>query len=319
MNNILVEGLFGHGAKLQWKITHEINRINRDTIGRSNIPFDWSVGLPGRPTYNIKNQYQAGSCWGQMFSRMIQIINASEELSAKSAYSPIYAQGGGVFLSTGESEALDTGLTTEANVPSTLNGTATEAFMEDTSWRTNPLIKDALSRAGLQTVNVNIDIDSIAEAIRDYKCIGWMIRGQNNGTWLGQYPQPPVGGGNLWGHYMCSDSNIQPVVGNNPKFIRMYQSWGEEVGLNGFQDFGENYIDSGSIVDVFTFIPYQFQSNLFLGMYSEGVKQLQRRLGVSMTGWFGPLTYATVKAYQSAHGIPNTGYVGPLTRASLNG
>lgn len=39
----------------------------------------------------------------------------------------------------------------------------------------------------------------------------------------------------------------------------------------------------------------------------------------SITGYFGPVTEAAVKAYQSANGIDSIGIVGPLTRASLAG
>ena len=37
-----------------------------------------------------------------------------------------------------------------------------------------------------------------------------------------------------------------------------------------------------------------------------------------ITGVFGPLTQAAVKAFQKGHGIEATGTVGPLTRAALN-
>jgi len=61
-----------------------------------------------------------------------------------------------------------------------------------------------------------------------------------------------------------------------------------------------------------------FSSDLSLGMTSNDVKNLQARLGVIQTGYFGPLTLAAVKAYQASKGISTTGYVGPLTRAALN-
>ena len=70
---------------------------------------------------------------------------------------------------------------------------------------------------------------------------------------------------------------------------------------------------------------FQFNSNLGYGMSNDDVKQLQTRLtseGVytgPITGYFGKLTLAGVKAYQKAHNIPTTGFVGTLTRAALNG
>jgi len=61
-----------------------------------------------------------------------------------------------------------------------------------------------------------------------------------------------------------------------------------------------------------------FSTDLSQGMTSNDVKLLQEKLGVTNTGYFGPLTLAAVKTYQGANGIPTTGYVGPLTRGSLN-
>ncbi len=47
------------------------------------------------------------------------------------------------------------------------------------------------------------------------------------------------------------------------------------------------------------------------------VTAVQRLLGVTPTGWFGPRTQAAVKAFQAARRIPTTGNVGPLTWAAL--
>jgi N-acetylmuramoyl-L-alanine amidase len=41
-------------------------------------------------------------------------------------------------------------------------------------------------------------------------------------------------------------------------------------------------------------------------------------LKASATGYFGPATFAAVKAYQSSKGLPSTGFVGPMTIAKLN-
>ena len=59
-------------------------------------------------------------------------------------------------------------------------------------------------------------------------------------------------------------------------------------------------------------------------MRGEAVTELQKRLTAEgvysgpITGYFGPLTFAGVKAYQKKYGISQTGFVGPLTRAKLN-
>lgn len=71
---------------------------------------------------------------------------------------------------------------------------------------------------------------------------------------------------------------------------------------------------------------FMFNMNLRMGMRNADVLQLQSRLAaegyfsVAPTGYFGPITFAAVKAYQAAH--PQIGYVtgffGPLTRGVIN-
>jgi peptidoglycan hydrolase-like protein with peptidoglycan-binding domain len=48
-----------------------------------------------------------------------------------------------------------------------------------------------------------------------------------------------------------------------------------------------------------------------------GVRELQRALGVSADGVFGPGTQAAVKSFQRAHGLTADGVVGPQTRSAL--
>ncbi len=69
---------------------------------------------------------------------------------------------------------------------------------------------------------------------------------------------------------------------------------------------------------------FYFQNTLAAGVNGNDVTELQTRLqgegyySGPITGYFGPLTLAAVKAYQSAKGLPSTGYVGTMTMASFN-
>jgi peptidoglycan hydrolase-like protein with peptidoglycan-binding domain len=69
---------------------------------------------------------------------------------------------------------------------------------------------------------------------------------------------------------------------------------------------------------------FNFSRGLNLGSQGDDVTELQNRLtseGVyngPITGYFGPLTMAGVKAFQNKFGVSATGYVGPLTMAQLN-
>lgn len=55
-----------------------------------------------------------------------------------------------------------------------------------------------------------------------------------------------------------------------------------------------------------------------MGPGHPAVKFVQQRLGVKITGFFGPVTLATVKAYQTGLKLPVTGVVGPLTWAAIH-
>lgn len=72
---------------------------------------------------------------------------------------------------------------------------------------------------------------------------------------------------------------------------------------------------------------FRFLTNLRSGMSANDIKELQKRLRAegfftfrADTGYFGPITFAAVKAYQRAHPAIGyiTGFVGPLTRTELN-
>ncbi len=70
---------------------------------------------------------------------------------------------------------------------------------------------------------------------------------------------------------------------------------------------------------------FQFTRELGVGSTGLDVTELQKLLtslgfyNGPITGYFGPLTQAGVKAFQASKGINQTGYVGPLTLAALNG
>lgn len=104
---------------------------------------------------------------------------------------------------------------------------------------------------------------------------------------------------------------------------RLANTWGNTWNLQGNADI--NYstyapIEAWAILKTAPFIPpYLFNKNLWLGMTDPDVIELQRRLGVTpRTGFFGTLTFGAVRQYQKNMGITATGFVGPLTRAALN-
>lgn len=258
-NKQLVEGQFGHGAIHHSRLHRWFKRKMRPTLGRAEIPFDWSKPIPD-PMYPVKNQGTSFSCGGQAGSYLIRDLLKTAgkdqgEISAKSIYAPYCAVGGGMTLDAIETCIGAHGSNLESLVSSyDVNGNPlTEPMFETRVWETPQTDADALTRAGYTPVSVAIDKDSMAEAIRDYGGIIMFIQGQNGNqpmNWTTATPAPPSKSNPkpLWAHYLwCAFTTTTQIA--------VYNSWGVQIGSGGKQFFDETYINSGYILDVIAFVP----------------------------------------------------------------
>ena len=325
MTTKLIDNKYSHGAKFEGVKKSLKQHRARKYAGFASPPFDWTQPLIRNYAQPIKNQFGAGMCGGELLSQLIAIYRTVllglpyQELSEISVYSRYCIKTGGMYLSDLILCANFGGATLFQNVPTPTG--CTEQQAQTTAWESPTFLQDCNSRTVLDVISVNRNIDSIAQAIRDYGAVGFLLGGSNNGTWSSEYPRPPLPGQNPdWFHFMASTPNIPLITAM--KEIPVYQSWGTAVGVNGIQKFTEDYINSGFIFDCFTVTKHLFNTNLSFGMISTEVKFLQAKLGILPTtfgfGCFGPKTLSAVKAYQAANGIPATGFVGVLTRAKLN-
>ncbi len=251
-----------HGAIPINPIRRKLRNLIKPKVARGAI-FDWNTGYDVRDTIGpiaIKNQGQSSSCGGQAGSYFLEIQrklqNITEgECSAKSVYAPIAYYGGGTTVTSLENQVGAGGCNLESSVPSYgANRTPLpEYFMTEKSWITSQTSIDALGRAGYTPYDVHVDIDTVASTIASYGACLWEITGQNNGTWLSPTPKPPSNSisSEKWNHFMCL---IGAKMINGQKTIIALQSWGENVGDKGIQYFTEEYLNSGYIVDCFTFI-----------------------------------------------------------------
>jgi hypothetical protein len=245
---------YGTGAVVRSPIYRNVRRaLANKKLAGAGEPYNWTtqrkvVKVP------IKNQQGSYSCGGQAGSYLLgDLHNIDGELSAKSIYAPIAYPQGGTTVPALISQLTTCGANTEALIPSKyIGGGCDEALMTDKSFIT-PTTQNLAKQTGSYTAkHLTIDMESLAQGVRDYGGVILEIRGNNNGSWLSPYPQSNSVG-TYWQHFMCIfDAFIDP---NGRKVFAAYQSWGESVGDKGVQYFGQDWLDSGNILDLFVLIP----------------------------------------------------------------
>lgn len=168
---------------------------------------------------------------------------------------------------------------------------------------------------------VPIDSYSLRHAIYHKGGVALLFRIGNEWwtpNWLPQYINPlkppavEVGGHEVTGEHWNTLEGIQ-------------NSWSDQWDEKGYGEYDlANYRPIQALVFDDPLVDFQdtrfvFNKNLWWGQNNHDVLELQKRLGVIQTGFFGNLTLRAVIAYQKANNIyPQLGFVGPLTRAKLN-
>lgn len=286
-------------------------------------PFDWSVG------YNIeqilglklevKNQNGSGSCGGQAWSYYGQALDPHEEKSAKFIYAQTFIPPAGSAGRDNCELVIKKGWGTEALTVSYEAGHApSEAFMQRKSDITEEAYNQALTEKALSYAQVTLNIDSIAQAVRENKGCIIGITGVDNGSWRTAFPIPFKNGDrNAWNHWLYVG---KLKIINGKKHLGVINSWGTTVGEKGWQWLSEDHMPFiwSAWTLVKDFPKFQFTKTLKLYSTDPEVKELQRRLGVVTTGFFFTLTKLAVQKYQKSKGLVPDGIVGPLTRAELN-
>jgi hypothetical protein len=292
-------------------------------LGSASIPFDWEKGFDIEDKVGkipVKDQAQSSSCGGQAWANYSYALDETdrEEKSAKYIYCQTHVGVGG---STGRDNCnicKNQGVSKETLCPSY---PATEQFLT-TDDRTPQAIADAKTNKEKYYARIDLNIEEVAKAIRDNNGCVLGISGQNNGTWLSKFPLPPVNN-NVWNHWVyCGKAKII----NGKKYIGFINSWGTNIGENGWQFVSEDYFNSpfgffeGWIMTYDPqIIPPVSMPTLRKGSRGEAVKTLQKLLGgLVIDGIFGNNTEKAVKKYQKIQGLNNDGIVGKLTWGRLN-
>lgn len=327
-------------------------------VAHGSAPFDWLKGYDGEkdlelvlslPEFRvpIKNQGMSGSCGGQAESyggaSIAALRNKSyEEKSAKFTYSPVAVRpGGGSSGRDLSSRSINVGWGSEALTPSYESGQPpSEEFMERSQDITPAATEHAKKSRASSYVLLPVDIDEIAKAIRDYKFVRLGIVGSNNGTWLTEFPTSNTPDGTpFWAHWTAG---LKAKMINGKKCIGFPNSWGENVGNNGWQWLTEEWFKPSeyrifeprcyvwNTEPIPPSLHHVFNKDLWYGLVDPENQILQTALridgefpNVPYNDRFGEQTLAAVKKFQVKYGIvaPNGigyGRCGPKTRAKLN-
>lgn len=307
---------------------------NRDyqyaDVALSFPPFDWEKGYDVEEVIgkklNVKDQNGSGSCGGQAWSYYGQVLDPDkDEKSAKFIYSQTFVKPAGSAGRTNSTLVTNKGWGTEKLTPSYDNGfPPSESFMQRPEDITPQAFIQAATDKALSYANVLIDVDSLAQAIRNNSGCIIGITGKNNGTWQTKFPLPPTTvDSTSWNHWVyCGKAKMI----NGKKYIGFINSWGITTGEQGWQWVTEDYLKSPFVWSAWTLVynfpkPVNYIFTTFMKQGSRGgeVKELQKRVNaLPVDGIFGPKTKAKVQLWQSSHGLTADGMVGPLTRAVLN-
>lgn len=315
-------------------------------VGMAAIPFDWNLGydveeevseILGFPfKLPVKNQGNSSSCGGQAWAYYGQILDTlndkrTEEKSAKFIYCQTHVGTGGSDGRTNCNLVIKQGWGNEADAPSYVNNLPPSEQFITTNDLTQLAKENALKDLGLAYANVmDRDPENIATAVRDnHGCIIG-ITGVNNGTWRSAFPLPPITFSNSWNHWLYL-GKVKLI--NGKRYFAGLNSWGSEVGEDGWQWISEEYIQTfilgyPVVWSIWTMVakadvnvppPFQFTKTLRLGDKNGDVRMLQMKLGGLITdGYFGYKTLEAVKTFQRKNNLVADGIVGTKTREKLN-
>lgn len=346
---------FNPGALLDTKDDRD---FQWQEIGFAAAPFDWETGYDievelakklNKSNFKIpvKDQNGSGSCGGQAWAYYDASFEAVatgsyEERSAKYIYSQTFVPPAGSAGRTNCELVKNQGVAREAVLTSYEAGKApTEAFMQRSVDITEEARKDAKKSRAKGYANVPIDIDSVAQAIRENYGVVIGVVGQNNGTWTSPFPKPPTVDNPRWHHWMYAG---KAALVNGKKHIGAINSWGKDTGQAGWQWFSEDYFNTilpgdsygRAVWSVWTqvFDPasldagfhYTFKNQMDFGAIGADVVALQTALKlegcfpsyIPATGLFGLITRNAVKKFQIKYGLESVGRAGPKTLKKLN-
>ena len=211
-------------------------------------PATWIEKSPinGFTSYPIRNQMTGDTCVCYTLAKQISValdnnVGVYREMSPHSVYPFVFVQGGGCNSLTASQYVLNNGITLESLF-------TTDGLTEPQVESSTGYLADAKAIAPIykpkNIIQCATDFETIASILQYYKSLGQKkvvaitVIGANNGTWLFNMPQPPIGTLPLWYHRVTvTDFGLI----NGQKYLSIDNSWGNSIGNNGQQFLSESY------------------------------------------------------------------------------
>ncbi len=310
---------FGHGGVSRKPDARDFKLNEYQTLG-STAPIP-DVYFSGLQDYDVSHQGKYGTCGAHAGAHMASFMH-SLNLSPKYLWKHI-KQIDGIPLDNGTTmrdifKALQNkGDCTLEVMPNDLGADVYE--YSNTDGLTPEVMADGTSRKiGGYAFITRPTMTQIKKAIYEYGAVialvdigdGWWTP-----SWKHEDIMPLKLGNKVGGHFVV-------LYGYAKNTIFFRNSWGKDWGEDGDGWFDESYLpfvrEIGTALKEVTPGGFLFKNDLRLGQRNSDVVELQKRLGVTPTGFFGTQTLSAVRKYQKAVGVMATGFVGSLTRAKLN-
>lgn len=263
--------LFSAVTPFPWEIGFDIELL----LGyRKTVSYDDFFGVRGRDGWGVerykeivkickeknikpfliptKNQGGSSSCVGQADAYYLSVLNMIEtgewvEFSARDVYAYISSgHGKGASIRDAMNLNKKRGVGLEELVPSYNIVDGEVEPMSETQYLIKPevsvaldTIRDKYKAENYRTLPLDPTekLESMAWAcLLNFGCYTG-VSGEDNGTWRKEWPQPPKR--RQWGHALFAGK--VGLASNGEKYIGIKNSWGDSVGIKGWQKLGKVY------------------------------------------------------------------------------
>ncbi len=264
----------------------------------------------------VKNQGASSSCTGQGLSYYLEVLNFIEtgkwvKISARDIYAYIsLGKGQGAYLRDALKLACDRGIGTEDLVPcyitfNTSNGPVSNPMSED-EYLVKPDETPALVAIRTALQGKEYQIVTNAWGLERMEAMAWQmllgfgtyfaVDGENNGSWTGEYPQPPAS--RKWGHALFGGKAMLDKDGK--PFIGPINSWGNGTGINGWQKLKANYFEANAVTTPWTLID---KDNNWNTMAKSNIKIIKDANSPAVGIWLPAMTPQALESYCLNFGI----------------